>query len=144
MNWTILAWLLAPLAATRWATLITRDSFGPIRQLREWVEFRWPDDDTVFLDSVVTETTDRSNPDVPEMRTWATPKGVDVFPVAAGEYRAVNPHPLGTLVSCVRCVSVWTGLAATVVAMLVVPSVAVVVFAPFAFSQVAIVFTRTD
>ena len=131
-----LLWTLAALAATRWATLITRDEFGPIRQIREWVEYRWPTEDTEFYDSEIVKAEDG---------TATNKAGVAVIPHGVNSsWIAVDPHPLGTLATCVRCMSVWTGMLAAAVVILVPVPVAVAVFAPFAFSQVAITLVRAD
>lgn len=125
--------LVAALAAMRWATLLTEDEFGPIRDLREWIEYRWPTETTVFYESEVVTLEDGSQ---------TNRAGVPL--VRAGDaWGALNPHPLGTLATCIRCMSVWTGLVAMVLVVLV-PDVALVVFLPFAFSQAAITLKGAD
>lgn len=139
----ILVWVLAAFASTRWATLITRDTFGPIRRIREWIEYRYPDPDTEFRGDHIVMVAD-SDP-----IQLVNQAGVELVPVEFDGERvsvavALNPHPLGTLVTCVRCMSVWTGLVAAVIVLTAPTSVVVAVFAPFAFSQFAIWITHAD
>lgn len=132
-----LVWILAALAATRWATLLTRDDFGPLRDLRNWVEYRWPTEDTRFYPSEIVNAEDG---------TTTNRAGVSVMPdpTEPGAWIAVDPRPLGLLATCARCMSVWSGLAALLVIVFASQPVAAVVFAPFAFSQVAITLLRAD
>ena len=139
MTESALVWILAALAATRWTTLLTRDSFGPIRRIREWVLFRWPDDDTEFgLEYVIP-----GDPD-PMVGELTNPNRTPVRLHDDGWWRPVESTPVGTLVSCARCMSVWAGSAALVVLAVASDVIAAAVFAPFAFSQVAITLIRAD
>lgn len=141
--------VLAALAATRWATLLTRDSFGPIAAVRDWFEYRYPHAETIYRASVVRhEVVTRDTPEgpAPVGDRWFTDKGVEVMPhpTITGEYIATDPHPLGTLVTCVRCMSVWAGLVAMLAVVYLPDPALLAVLAPFAFSQVAITLTRAD
>lgn len=132
--------IAAAFASARWATLITNDDFGPIRDAVDWVKYRWPDADDAYYESEVVGN---------EGVGWQVrDSGLDVFPdVDPGGIRVfypVDPHPLGTLLSCVRCVSVWTGLAAAAIGLLTPSWAALPVLLPFAFSQITITLTGSD
>lgn len=145
--WQIAALILAPLAATRWATLVTRDDFGPIRQLREWavgLEARHPTATTQYRTDFLVSTADGAG---------VTPSGVQVvqdatdpdlwWPIQPSRIGA-SVEAVGSLVSCVRCVSVWTSTLAVVLFVFLPAPAVVAVFAPFAWSQVAIGLTGAD
>lgn len=132
-------WITAALAAARWATLITRDTFGPIRHLVDRVKYRWPDSDDLYYESEVS-----GNEDI----GW-TVNNLSVVPAGSDEYgyamwRPLDPHPVGTLLSCVRCMSVWTGLAAAALVLLAPAWIVWPVLLPFAFSQIAITLTSLE
>ena len=122
------------LASARLATLVTQDSFGPIRQIREAIEARWPSPDTAWIAEQV---------DLTEEGRALSPRGLELFlDPADGLYYAIEPKPLGTLATCVRCMSVWTGLV-VMAAIFTVPTwILWPALLPFAFSQVAITLSR--
>ena len=122
------------LAASRIAGLLVDDDFGPLRDVRTWVLRRWPDDDTDFYDSEVT---------VGDHPSEGTVTGTGVPLVAVGDsgagmvWRAVTPTPFGRLWSCVRCMSVWSGVVVTVLAV-TSPHVFWALCLPLAASEAAI------
>lgn len=136
----ILGLIVGALAATRFATLVVVDDFGPIADLRTAIRIRYPAEDDAYFESEVDGSDDvgwTSNRGVPLFR------GDDLYPGIPAWY-PLEPHPLGTLLSCVRCFSVWTGLAVAVLILLGPAWLYYPILLPFAFSQVAISLTRSD
>lgn len=130
--------VLAAFASARWSQLVVYDSFGPIRDTVTAIKYRYPDADDAYYESEVVGHEDVG---------WETKHGLAVFPELEQGVRVfypVDPHPIGTLLSCVRCMSVWTGLAATALVLLAPAWITLPVLAPFAFSQFAIWITRNE
>ena len=135
---TLTLLIVAALASTRIATLLITDTFGPIAELRGWIKYRWPDDDDRFLRSEVEGSDEygwQTLRGTPVLRE--TEAGLDVF-------YAVDPHPLGRLWSCIRCMSVWSGLVVMAFILLAPAWVVWPVLLPFAFSQFSITLARGE
>lgn len=93
------------LAAFRLTRLITRDTWPPVKAVRDWLLRRWPSADAEYPASDVT---------IRDVRDEGTlPTGVPVFN-SGGRWLAVRPHWLGELVTCPWCAGFW--VAAAVVA----------------------------
>jgi len=126
--------VVGALAATRFAQLVIQDTFGPIRDAVNWIKYRYPDADDAYYESEVVGNSDvgwiHRTLDI-EVVEGRDPDGILVF-------YPVEPHPIGTLLSCVRCLSVWTGLTVTVLILLAPMWVTLPILLPFAFSQIAI------
>lgn len=103
MSW--LAAAVCVLTVARLTRLVTTDTFPPILRLRERVLSRWPADDTMFTGEWVTGTS--GDPTTLGGASVAYSDLVDAWV-------AVEPSPIGELVTCDWCASVW-------VAALVVP-----------------------
>ena len=101
IDWFTLAVLI--LAARRAAGMIVSDDFGPLQDLRQTVLARWPGPDTRFLESEVEDV----------FGDWQLHDGRPVMLDPDGDgtrvWYVLFPHPVGSLLSCVRCLSVWTG-----------------------------------
>ena len=96
-----MTWLTAVvcvLTVARLTRLVTTDTFPPVLHLRERILARWPADDTMFTDEWVTSTS-------------GEPQTTSGAPVAYSDtlraWIAVEPSPIGELVTCDWCASVW-------------------------------------
>ena len=89
------------LAAFRITRLISRDSWPPIKAVRDWLLRRWPSADAEYPD-VDVKATGRDE------GVLAT--GVAVFS-SGGRWLAVRPHWLGELVTCPWCAGFWVSVA---------------------------------
>ena len=115
--------------------------------MREWWLRRWPAAQTVFYESEVSGD---------DQAGWRLRRGgvaipgdlaeIDMGdgPVQVRTWTPLIPHPLGTLATCARCLSVWVGLAAVAALVWVPTPVLWVVMAPFAFSQLVIFARRWE
>ena len=104
-----LVWLIVYiLAARRMAGLLLEDDFGPLTDLRTAILSRWPGPDTRFLASEIVDA-EYVTQERYDSTDWQTHSGLDVFweKDEAGWY-ATFPHPIGSLWSCIRCMSIWT------------------------------------
>lgn len=134
------ALVIGGLAAARLATLITQDDFGPIADARNWLRYRWPAEDDAYYESEVVGHDDVGY----TVRDRDLPVFSDVDPDGFRVFYPVYPHPLGTLLSCVRCMSVWTGLAVTILILTAPAWLYMPVLLPFAFSQITITLTKNE
>lgn len=97
------------LATYRLARLVSADTFPPVRHARERILGRYPTSGTPIDLDYWTPTGDGEEYRAPDGRTIDTRK----VPALAGtEVVAVmpEPHPLGELVTCPWCCSMWIGL----------------------------------
>lgn len=141
----IWASLIGVLAAIRIVRLFQFDDFGPVQDLRRWWLNRWPGEATEFFDSEVEGD---------ETYGWRLIKSgrdamLDHYEDADDGTRipkfvAIDPHPLGELYECPRCLSYWAALAA-VLAWLWLPwPVWWAIMLPLAISQLIIWGVRLD
>lgn len=96
------------LATFRLARLVTRDDFPPIRRARERWWRRYPDDgwpvDEMFVERAEGA---EGTPHVGEQAEYRDGR-IELNVVRAGnEWVAEEGHPLGILVGCSWCSSVW-------------------------------------
>lgn len=108
--------IVAVLASIRIVGLLQIDDFGPIQDLRRWWLNRWPGKLTEFYDSEV-----EGDPDTGWiLKVSGIPAFIDHYeelesedgPVTIPKYVAVDPHPLGQLYECPRCLGYWVSLLA--------------------------------
>jgi hypothetical protein len=135
MNATTL--VVDALAVFRLTRLVTRDDFPPIKRAREAWWRRWPDDGQVLDDDLVRRDEMRTGPPNVGEQGVARLDGRDYNVVSTGQqWIAEEGHPLGILIGCPWCTSVYVG-AGVVLARRIAPGL----WDPFAkllaFSAVA-------
>ena len=140
-----LVWLIVYiLAARRAAGLLLEDDFGPLTDLRTFILSRWPGPDTRFLASEIVNA-DRMVADRYGETDWRTHSGLDVFwDVDDRVWYATFPHPIGSLWSCIRCMSVWTAAVGLLLWVLIPVAVWWAAALVLAVSEAIILLEGTD
>jgi hypothetical protein len=121
--------VILALAVARLTRLVTQDTIT--QGIREWLLTRWPNVNTEFGDSEVTEmATDSLG-----YRTGTLTSGRQVFRTSEAWY-AEEPFKWSELLTCDWCLSIWIGIGAAA-AYYYYPEITFWVSLPLALSFVA-------